>query len=313
MSRVLITGVTGQDGSYLSERLLEGGHQVHGLVRPDDSGPVDPRVVPHAGDLLDGDGLAAVVAEVRPDVIYNLAGLTSVAASWQDPVLAAQTTGLAVLHLLEAARRLHEAGHSVRFLQASSSEIFGDSPDLPQHEDSPIRPISPYGAAKAFAHASTAIQRSHGLHASTVILYGHESPRRPPTFAARKITAGVAAIARGEAETLTLGNLDAARDWGWAPDFVSAMLTVVAHDEPADFIVSTGEAHTVREFVATAFAAAGVPDWETRIRIDPALMRPNDRSVQIGDATRLRALGWRPSKTFAELVATMVEADLHQY
>ena len=310
MPTALVTGITGQDGSYLAERLLAAGVQVHGLVRPGDRGSVDERVQIHHGDLRDGDRLARLVAEVRPDALYNLGGLTSVGQSWAEPVLTAETTGLAVTHLLAAAQRLIEAGHPIRFLQASSSEIFGQSVDRPQHEGTEVRPVSPYGAAKAFAHQSTAIQRSRGLFASTVILYGHESPRRPLGFAARKITAGVAAIAQGRADRLSLGNLEATRDWGWAPDFVDAMVRVLDHDEPGDFIVSTGETHSVREFVAAAFAAVGVADWADRVHVDPDLLRPNDGSVQIGDATRLRALGWRPTHTFVEVVAAMVEADL---
>ena len=310
MSTALVTGITGQDGSYLAERLLAAGVQVHGLVRPGDPGSVDPGVETHHGDLRDGDRLARLVVEVRPDTIYNLGGLTSVSRSWAEPALTAETTGLAVVHLLDAAQRLTDAGHPVQVLQASSSEIFGQSVDRPQHEGSEVRPVSPYGAAKAFAHQSTAIHRSRGLFASTVILYGHESPRRPLGFAARKITAGVAAIAQGRADRLSLGNLDATRDWGWAPDFVDAMVRVLDHDEPGDFIVSTGQAHSVREFVAAAFAAAGVSDWVDRVHVDQKLLRPNDGSVQIGDAARLRALGWLPTRTFDEVVAAMVEADL---
>lgn len=310
VASALITGITGQDGCYLAAALLARGVEVHGLVRPGDVEALDPRIQVHAGDLVDGDGLARLVGEVAPDAIYNLGGLTSVAESWRQPVLTARITGLAVVHLLSAAQRLVDDGHPVRFLQASSSEIFGDSADHPQREETQLRPVSPYGAAKAFAHTSTAVQRSRGLFASTVILYGHESPRRPIRFAARRITAGVAAIARGESAQLTLGNLDARRDWGWAPDFVDAMVRVLEHDQAGDFIVSTGRTHTVREFVAAAFAVAGIDDWEPRVRIDPALLRPHDTGVQIGDATRLRSLGWRPTRDFDDVVAAMVEADL---
>lgn len=312
MPTALLTGITGQDGSYLAERLLAAGVEVHGLIRSGDPGRLAQRVHAHPGDLRDGDRLAALVAEIRPDAIYNLGGLTSVAQSWREPVLTAEVTGLASVRLLDAAQRLHDSGHPVRFLQASSSEIFGTDAEVPQHEQTVIRPVSPYGTAKAFAHHATAVQRGRGLFASTVILYGHESPRRPLDFAARKITAGVAAIAAGRADRLTLGNLDARRDWGWAPDFVDAMVRVLGHDQPGDFIVSTGETHTVGEFVATAFAAAGIDDWAARVDQDPGLLRPHDGSVQIGDATRLRALGWRASRTFTEVVATMVEADLER-
>ncbi len=313
LTSALVTGVSGQDGSYLAEALLARGVEVHGLVRTGDSAVLDPRIHPHPGDLADADGLVRVVREVRPDQIYNLGGLTSVAQSWREPVLTAQITGMAVVHLLAAAQRLADEGHPVRFLQASSSEIFGDSADQPQHEGTRLQPVSPYGAAKAFAHTSTAVQRSRGLFASTVILYGHESPRRPVGFAARRITAGVAAIARGESAELTLGNLDARRDFGWAPDFVAAMVRVLDTEEPGDYIVSTGETHTVREFVAAAFAAAGIEDWESRVRTDPALLRPYDQAVQIGDAARLRALGWRPTHDFAAVVSAMVQADLARH
>jgi GDPmannose 4,6-dehydratase len=311
MTSALVTGVTGQDGGYLAERLLASGYAVHGLVRPGDAAPVDPRVVRHAGDLADGPRLAALVSGLRPDVIVNLGGLTSVEASWRDPVLTAEVTGLAPVHLLEAAWRLHEEGHPVRFLQASSAEIFGESTEVPQTEQTPIRPVSPYGVAKALAHHATAMYRRRGLTASTVILYGHESPRRPPNFVARKITLGVAAIVRGRASELVLGNLDATRDWGWAPDFVDAMVRVLEGPRPDDYIVSTGEAHSVREFAEAAFAAAGLEAGARYLRSDPELTRTGDRAVQIGDASRIREqLGWTPTVSFEGVVTAMVAADL---
>ena len=311
MSSALVTGVTGQDGGYLADRLLAAGYRVHGLVRPGDRAPLDPRVERHLGDLADGPGLADLVARLQPAVIVNLGGLTSVAQSWQDPVLTARVTGQAAAELLAAAWRLHADGHPVRFLQAGSAEVFGEADEVPQHEGTAVRPVSPYGAAKAYAQHVTAVYRGRGLVASTVILYGHESPRRPPAFVARKITAGVAAIARGRADRLVLGNLDACRDWGWAPDFVDAMVRVLDGDQPDDYVVSTGEAHSVRDFAAAAFAAAGLDDGTAYLHSDPALTRPADGAVQIGDAGRLRRrLGWAPTRSFAEVVASMVAADL---
>lgn len=313
MRRALVTGVTGQDGGYLADRLLAAGYAVHGLVRPGDLAPLDPRVVAEPGDLADDPGLAALVARLRPDVVVNLGGITSVAQSWTDPLLTARVTGLAVAELLAAAWALHAAGHPVRFLQAGSAEAFGEAAEVPQHESTPLRPVSPYGAAKAYAQQVTAVYRRRGLPASTVILYGHESPRRPPSFVARKITAGVAAIARGQADELTLGNLDATRDWGWAPDFVDAMVRVLESDRPDDYVVSTGQAHTVGDFAAAAFAVAGLGDGSGYLRRDPALTRPADGAVQIGDATRIRTrLGWAPTRSFEAVVAAMVAADLER-
>jgi GDPmannose 4,6-dehydratase len=311
MHSALVTGITGQDGGYLAERMLNAGYKLHGLVRQGDVEPVDARVVRHTGDLSDGSRLAALVAGLRPDLIVNLGGLSSVAASWRQPVLTARVTGLAVLELLEAAWRLHDQGHPVRFLQASSAEIFGESTEVPQTEHTPIRPASPYGVAKALAHHATAMYRRRGLPASTVILYGHESPRRPPNFVARKITLGVAAIVRGRASDLVLGNLDATRDWGWAPDFVDAMMRVLEGARPDDYIVSTGEAHSVREFAEAAFAAAGLEAGARYLRSDPELTRAGDRAVQIGDASRIREqLGWAPTMSFEGVVTAMVAADL---
>ena len=313
MQTALVTGVTGQDGGYLAERLLDAGYTVHGLVRAGDAEAIDARVVQHTGDLADGSRLAALVAGLRPQMIVNLGGLTSVGASWQDPVVTAEVTGLAAVRLLEGAWRLHDDAHPVRFLQASSAEIFGESTEVPQHEGTAIRPVSPYGVAKALAHHATAMYRGRGLPASTVILYGHESPRRPSNFVARKITAGVAAIVTGEANELVLGNLDATRDWGWAPDFVDAMVRVLEGGRPDDYVVSTGEAHSVREFAEAAFAAAGLGPGARYLRSDPELTRVGDGAVQIGDASRIRErLGWAPTMTFDGVVAAMVAADLKQ-
>jgi GDPmannose 4,6-dehydratase len=315
--RALVTGATGQDGGYLVEQLLAEGVEVHGLIAPGDplAGELrdrSPEAVLHGGDLLDETSLGAVVAAVDPDEVYNLAGISSVAFSWERPVLTADVTALGSARLLEQVRQHQErAGHPVRFLQASSGEVFGAAPS-PQNEDTPIRPTSPYGAAKAYAHHLIGVYRSRGLFAVSALLYNHESPRRPPAFVTRKITQGAARIARGEQDELALGNLDAARDWGWAPDYVDAMVRALRHDVAQDVVVATGEAHTVRDFVAAAFARAGIADWERHVRIDPAFVRPADIDVLVGDASRARTtLGWIPTVGFEELVGRMVDVDLH--
>ncbi|MGG5259348.1 GDP-mannose 4,6-dehydratase [Phycicoccus avicenniae] len=313
MSTALVTGATGQDGGYLVERLLAEGHEVHGLVRREDlGGRLPDGLVVHELDLgAPDDDLAGLVEHVAPHELYNLGGVSSVARSWAEPVLTARVSGTAALVLLEAARRVGERrGREVRFLQAASAEIFGEPPTAPQDEDTPVRPVSPYGAAKALAHHAVGIARSRGQYATSVVLYNHESPRRPTTFVTRKITSTVAAIAAGRADRLVLGNLDARRDWGWAPDYVDAMVRAVRHDTPDDYVVATGEAHTVRDFVAAAFARAGIEDWEPLVEVDPALLRPADPSLLVGDATRARTrLGWAPTTTFEGLVAAMVDAE----
>jgi GDPmannose 4,6-dehydratase len=312
MTRVLITGVSGQDGSYLVDRLLAEGNEVHGLVRSGDS-EVDalvarhPEIVLHEGDLGDPDGLLALVEHVSPDELYNLAGVSSVAQSWIQPTLTGQVTGVAVSALLEAVAKRPGA----RFFQASSSEIFGDPSEVPQTESTTIAPTSPYGVAKAYAHRMAGLWRGRGVFVVTGILYNHESPRRPETFVTRKITAAAARIAQGRQVELQLGNLDVERDWGWAPDYVDAMLLAMRHDEPNDYVVATGETHSVREFVAAAFSAAGIDDWQERVHVDPSLLRPTEIASMRGDATRARSvLGWAPTVGFDEMVARMVRADL---
>ena len=317
MATALITGITGQDGGFLAERLLAEGASVHGLVHVGDPQAADllrrcPDVVLHDGDLTDEASLAAVMAAASPDEVFNLAGISSVAFSWERPVLTADVTALGAARLLEQAWQLQERrGTPVRFVQASSAEIFGDAEVSPQDETTPVRPISPYGAAKAFSHQLVGVYRHRGLHAVSAILYNHESPRRPATFVTRKITRTAARIAQGLETELVLGNLDARRDWGWAPDYVDAMLRAARHTCAGDYVVATGEAHSVREFVAAAFARAGVTDWEDRVRIDQAFVRPVDAVQQVGDATRARTeLGWSPTVAFDELVGRMVDADL---
>jgi GDPmannose 4,6-dehydratase len=314
MPVALITGVTGQDGTYLARDLLEQGFEVHGLVKPGDVSLADrsPFVVAHEGDLTDAGFLANLIARVAPDEVYNLAGQTSVAASWIDPVGTAATTGSAVASMALGCWELQErTGKSVRFVQASSAEIFGAATQVPQQEATAILPVSPYGAAKAFGHFTVSAFRSRGLHASSCILYNHESPLRPETFVTRKITAAAARISLGLQDTLSLGTLDVSRDWGWAPDYVRAMQLAARHAEAADFVIGSGVEHTVRDFVAAAFTAAGISDWEDRVVLDPAFVRPADPPRQLADSSRARdMLGWMPEVGFDELVARMVAADL---
>ncbi|BDZ51519.1 GDP-mannose 4,6-dehydratase [Frondihabitans sucicola] len=316
MPRALITGVSGQTGSYLAENLLARGWEVHGVQREDTRDPIVPApVTVHQADLADFPATAAVVAAVAPDTLFNLAALSSVAASWQKPIETALLNGAAVANLLDAVSALPPAdsGALRGFVQASSAELFGAADESPQTESTPIRPVNPYGASKAYGHALVGAYRAAGLRASSVILYNHESPRRPEAFVTRKITAGVARITRGEQDELVLGNLDARRDWGWAPDYAEALALVGDSDFASDYIVATGESHTIRDFVAAAFSAAGIDEWEHLVRVDPAFVRPVDATELRGDSSRLRnALGWSPTKGFAEVVAAMVSHDLGQ-
>ena len=309
--RAFVTGIGGQDGSYLAERLVADGMEVHALVLDADGPPADcpEQVVLHAGDIGDIESTRRLLLEVAPTEIYNLAAISSVAQSWEESDLTAHVNGSAAVGLMESARRI---GSDVRFVQASSAEIFGEPPHAPQTEATPINPVNPYGAAKAFAHLSAGVFRQRDLHVSSAILYNHESPRRRDRFVTRKITSTVAAIARGDADHLTLGNLDARRDWGWAPDYVDAMVRAARADRPRDYVIATGRAHSVRDFVAAAFAAADISDWEPLLRQDAAFMRPADPSELVGDATLARdVLGWAPTVAFEEIVARMVEADLN--
>jgi len=308
-ARAFITGVGGQDGSYLAERLLADGLEVHALVLEADGDPVHcpDEVVLHVGDVADVEATRRLVREVAPQEVYNLAAISSVAQSWDEPDRTAHVNGQAAVALMESARLVG----GVRFVQAASAEIFGEPAESPQTEATRVAPVNPYGAAKAFAHLSAGVFRQRDLHVSSLVLYNHESPRRPERFVTRKITSTVAAIARGEADELVLGNIDARRDWGWAPDYVDAMVRAATADEPADYVVATGRAHSVRDFVAAAFAAAGVGDWEPLVRQDAAFFRPVDPTELVGDATRARAvLGWEPTVAFEEIVARMVAADL---
>jgi GDPmannose 4,6-dehydratase len=313
MTRAFITGATGQDGTYLTQHLHAQGYEVHGLVRPGDPPPLEPELITvHSGDLTDRPAMTALLDEIQPGQIYNLGGLSSVAFCWTEPVLAAEVNGTAAVFLMEAAWKLQEkTGEKVSFVQASSAEIFGEADMAPQNESTPLRPVNPYGASKALAHLSAGVYRARGLHASSVILYNHESPLRPPSFVTRKITQGAAAIAKGDATELRLGNLDARRDWGWAPDYVAAMVLAATHADPDDYVIGTGEAHTVRDFAAAAFAAAGVADWDKYVVEDPAFYRPVDPTLLVADATRANSvLGWRPTVSFDQLVSRMVAVDL---
>jgi GDPmannose 4,6-dehydratase len=312
MTRAFVTGASGQDGSYLIEQLLTEGVEVHALAHPDDPAPEEPDVEMHPGDLLDLEKTRHLLVDLAPDEVYNLAGLSSVARSWDEPDLTGRVNGLAAVALMESARLAQEkSGRPVRFVQASSAEIFGEADRSPQDESTPIRPVNPYGAAKAYAHLAVDVYRRRDLHAVSAILYNHESPRRPTQFVTRKITASAAAIARGQATTLALGNLDARRDWGWAPDYVDALVRAARADEARDYVVATGVAHSVRDFVAAAFARAGIDDWEPHVVIDQAFVRPADATELVGDSARARThLGWTPTVSFDELVGRMVDRDL---
>ncbi len=317
MAVVFITGVSGQDGGYLAEQLLAGGDEVHGLVREQDrtqpdGGPQLDDAHLHVADLTDFAALAGLIEDIAPDEIYNLAGISSVAKSWAEPVATGEVSGLAVATVLQAAWELSERrGSPVRVVQAASAEIFGNPAISPQSESAPIAPVSPYGAAKAYAHHMVGVYRGRGLHAVSAILYNHESPRRPTTFVTRKITRTAALIARGEADELAMGNLDARRDWGWAPDYVDAMVRAARHDVPGDYVIATGIAHSVADFVAAAFARAGIDDWQRYVRVDPEFVRPVDAVELSGDSTKARIeLGWSPTVDFEQIVAAMVDADL---
>ena len=311
--RALVTGVTGQDGSYLAEYLLARGWEVWGLARRlswENHQRIahlpDLRLV--SGDLLDQGCLLRLLAEIRPDHVYNLAAQSFVPTSVDQPILTGEVTALGAARVLEAVRI---ACPSARVYQASSSEMFGLAETSPQDETTPFHPRSPYGVAKVYAHHLTVNYReSHGIFACCGILFNHESPRRSPEFVTRKIARGVADIARGRSRGLALGNLEARRDWGWAPDYVRAMHAMLSQDEPGDWVVATGESHSVAEFAERAFAVAGL-DWRDHVTVDPALLRPADIPGLVGDASRARRdLGWAPTVAFDELVRRMVEAEL---
>jgi GDPmannose 4,6-dehydratase len=312
--RALITGVTGQDGSYLADLLLEKGYEVHGMVRRASTEKFDRiehlrgKIQLHQGDLLDQRSLVDAIRASNPDEIYNLAAMSFVAVSWIQPTLTAEFTGIGVTRMLEAMR---EAAPEARFYQASSSEMFGKVREVPQTESTPFYPRSPYGVAKAYGHFITVNYReSYDLHASSGILFNHESSRRGLEFVTRKITWHAAAIKLGLEKELRLGNLDAERDWGYAPDYVKQMWLMLQQDEPDDYVVATGKSNSVRECVDIAFDQAGI-DPEPHIVIDPSFERPAEVDHLIGDSTKAREkLGWEPSITFEEMIRLMVDADL---
>lgn len=312
MPVAFVTGILGQDGHYLADLLQARGFAVHGLVMPGMAAPDADGRTYHAVDLTDSSRLIDLVRTVAPDHVYHLAGISSVAQSWDDPVATMAINATGSVAMLEGAWRSRAAsGKDVRYVQASSAEIFGQAEASPQDEGTPLRPVNPYGVSKAAAHLAVGVYRARGLHASSLILYNHESPLRGKEFVTRKITATVAAIARGEADELRLGNLDARRDWGWAPDYARAMVLAAEHRAPDDYVIGTGAARSVRDFVAAAFGHVGIPDWERFVAVDPAFFRPVDPAELRGDASRARrVLGWEPSVTFEEMVAAMVDEDL---
>lgn len=318
MSRAFITGVRGQDGTLLARNLLERGVEVWGMERDASKGqgrrPKALRGVRLVeGDLVDRERMRALVGQIQPDQIYNLAGISSVGFSWDNPGLTGEVTGVGAVNVFEAALELQEAsGKRVRVVHASSAEIFGSPPTSPQSEETAIAPVSPYGAAKAYAHRMAQVFRSRGLQVSNLILFAHESPLRPPSFVTRKITQGAARIAQ-EGGTLRLGNLAAKRDWGYAGDYVEAMRLAAETGEAGDYVVATGESHSVADFVATAFTHAGVESWEDHVEVDPRFFRPVDPVELTGDATKAReVLGWTPQVSFEGLVEMMVDADVEE-
>ena len=316
MSRALITGVTGQDGSYLAELLLDNGYDVFGMTRRASSENIEriahltDRVTLIQGDLLDPSSLDAALRSAEPAEVYNLAAQSFVPTSWNQPVLTAEFTALGVTRVLEAIRAVDPG---IRFYQASSSEMFGKVREVPQNEMTPFHPRSPYGVAKVYGHHITVNYReSYGLFAVSGILFNHESARRGLEFVTRKISDGVARIKLGLADELRLGNLEAKRDWGFAGDYVEAMWLMLQQDEPSDYVVATGEEHSVREFVEIAFEHAGL-DWERHVVTDPAFLRPAEVDHLVGDASKARsALGWQPKVSFRDLVEMMVDADLER-
>jgi GDPmannose 4,6-dehydratase len=314
MKSALITGITGQDGSYLADLLVEKGYDVHGMVRRASTEKFDriehlrDRITLHQGDLLDQRSLVDTLRASRPDEIYNLAAMSFVAVSWIQPTLTAEFTGVGVTRMLEAMR---EACPEARFYQASSSEMFGKVREMPQTEDTPFYPRSPYGVAKAYGHHITVNYReSYDLFCSSGILFNHESPRRGLEFVTRKITWHAAAIKAGKANELRLGNLDAQRDWGYAKDYVEAMWLMLQQDRPGDYVIATGKTNTVERCAEIAFERVGL-DWRDYVVIDDSFKRPAEVDLLVGDTAKAeRELGWTPSTSFEELIALMVDADL---
>jgi GDPmannose 4,6-dehydratase len=312
--RALITGITGQDGSYLAEFLLEKGYHVVGMVRRSSTEAFEriahlrDRIDIREGDLLDQLSLITLLHHVDPHEVYNLAAMSFVPTSWEQPILTSEVTALGATRLLEAIRVVDR---SIRFYQASSSEMFGKVRETPQSELTPFHPRSPYGVAKTYAHYITVNYReSYGLFACSGILFNHESPRRGKQFVTRKVTDGVARIRAGRAKELRLGNLEAKRDWGFAGDYVQAMWLMLQQPKPDDYVVASGETHSVRELCEIAFAHAGL-DWQQHVMVDPAFVRPAEVDLLIGDASKARRmLGWAPKHPFRQLIEMMVDEDV---
>jgi GDPmannose 4,6-dehydratase len=313
--RAFITGITGQDGSYLAELLLGKGYEVHGLVRRSSSfntwriDHIRDRLILHYGDLVDQNSLVRTLRVVEPDELYNLAAQSHVKVSFEMPEYTGNVTALGVLRLLDA---VHEIGLPTRVYQAGSSEMFGLVQETPQTERTPFHPRSPYGAAKVFGHwISVNYRESYGVHVSNGILFNHESPRRGENFVTRKITTGLAAIKKGLTKELRLGNLDAKRDWGFAGDYVEAMWLMLQRDQPGDYVIATGETHSVREFLEVAFSCLDL-DWQKYVVVDPKYFRPAEVDLLLGDPSKARSeLGWTPKVNFEGLVRLMVDADLN--
>lgn len=314
--KAFITGITGQDGSYLAELLLGKGYEVHGVIRRAstfNTGRLDgiyndPRLFLHYGDLSDGSAMARLLSLIKPTEIYNLAAQSHVRVSFDSPEYTADITGTGTVRLLEAIR---ETGLQSRFYQASSSEMYGLVQEVPQKETTPFYPRSPYGCAKVYSHWITVNYReSYGLHASNGILFNHESPRRGETFVTRKITRAIARIKAGRQNKLFLGNLDAKRDWGYAKEYVEAMWLMLQQEQPDDYVIATNETHSIREFLEIAFGHAGL-DWNKYVEIDPRYLRPAEVDLLIGDYSKAKQkLGWEPKTKFADLARLMVDADI---
>lgn len=328
MKKAIIFGITGQDGSYLAELLLEKGYEVHGVIRrsssfntsriehiyqdPHDKGR---RLMLHYGDLSDANTIRKLIYKVEPEEIYNLAAQSHVRVSFDVPEYTAEVTGLGPLRILEAIRDYEEhSGKKVKFYQASSSEMFGSAP-APQSEQTKFEPRSPYGIAKVFAfHATKNYRDAYGIFGVNGILFNHESPRRGETFVTKKITKAVAKIKAGKEKKLYLGNLDAKRDWGYAKEYVEAMWLMLQASEPDDYVVGTGETHTVKEFVEAAFRHAGIENWEAYVEIDPRYYRPTEVDLLLADNSKIKSkLGWEPKTKFDDLVKLMVEEDLRKH
>ncbi len=320
----LITGITGQDGSYLAEFLLAKGYEVHGIMRRasvfnteriegiyQDPHESHRRLFLHYGDLSDASNLNQIIKTVKPDEIYNLGAQSHVKVSFEIPEFTANVDALGTLRLLDAVR---ESGVKTRIYQAGSSEMFGEVLEKPQKESTPFNPASPYGAAKVFAHHLCKIYREgYGMFICNGILFNHESPRRGKTFVTRKITTGIASILAGKQDKIYLGNLDAKRDWGFAPEYVEAMWLMLQQEKPQDFIIATGETHSIREFLDEAFRLVNVSNWEKYIGVDPKYYRPVEVEYLLGDASKAKSiLGWEPKVKFKELVRIMLEADLKE-